>query len=110
MQTKTIEVGKVAEAIFFNKVEEGSGRALIYVESENAKQSLKDLEFTITSTKGKAFETIVKTNAFGQISSYLPVGEYTIAPVARGNKEHAAITPVSFKIEANKFTIVNLTF
>ncbi|OJG73333.1 hypothetical protein RV12_GL000740 [Enterococcus quebecensis] len=106
VQTKKIVVEEIAEAIFYNKPKQEQGRALVYLSSNDTKQSLKDLEYSITCTKGAAFATTVMTNAFGQISIYLPPGEYEIEPVVRSFIIQAK--PTSFKIEANKFTVIRL--
>ncbi|MFD2308250.1 MSCRAMM family protein [Enterococcus termitis] len=107
-QKQTIEVGKIAESIFYNKPKQTPGRALIYVSSTDAKQVINGLEYTITCTKGAALETTVMTNSFGQISVYLPPGEYEIAPLIKG-KTTATTKSANFKIEASKFTIVKLS-
>ncbi|MGX7264903.1 SpaA isopeptide-forming pilin-related protein [Enterococcus crotali] len=105
VQTKTIVAETITEAVFYNKPKQDQGRALVYLSSNDAKQVLKGLEYNIVCTKGAAFETTVVTNAFGQISIYLLPGEYTIEPAEKGR---TTTKPTSFKIEANKFTIIKL--
>lgn len=105
VQTKTIVAETIAEAVFYNKPKQEQGRALVYLSSNDAKQVLKGLEYNIVCTKGAAFETTVVTNAFGQISIYLLPGEYTIEPA---EKSRTTAKSTSFKIEANKFTIIKL--
>ncbi|GGC88567.1 SpaA isopeptide-forming pilin-related protein [Enterococcus wangshanyuanii] len=107
-QTNTIEVGTIAENIFYNKPKQIQGRALVYVSSTDAKQVLSGLQYQITCTKGNALETTAITNSFGQISIYLPPGEYEIAPLIKG-RTTSTVKPTSFKIEPNKFTIIRLT-
>lgn len=106
-QTKKIVVEEIAEAVFYNKPKQIQGRALVYLSSNDTKQVLKGLEYSITCTKGAAFETTVVSNTFGQISIYLAPGEYEIEPTVRGYSNET--TPTKFKIEANKFTIIRLT-
>ncbi|MBO0467143.1 hypothetical protein JZO73_06305 [Enterococcus plantarum] len=106
-QTKSIITGEIAEAIFYNKPKVILGRALVYVSSNNTRTVLNGLEYNIRCTKGSAYETTVLTNKFGQISTYLPPGEYEIEPVIKGYSN--ASKAKSFKIEASKFTIVRLT-
>lgn len=105
-QSKSIVSGEIIEATFYNKPKQEQGRALVYLSSNDTKQGLKGLEYSITCTKGAAFETTVVSNTFGQMSIYLPPGEYEIEPVIKG---YTSMTkPTSFKIEANKFTIIRL--
>ncbi|EOL49313.1 SpaA isopeptide-forming pilin-related protein [Enterococcus caccae] len=103
----TIVAEKIAEVTFYNMPKEQVGRALIYISSNDTKTVLSGLEYNITCTKGTALETTVVTNKFGQISTYLPPGEYEIEPVTKGYSNNSKAT--SFKIEANKFTIIRMT-
>jgi uncharacterized surface anchored protein len=114
-QTTTIAVGTIAEAVFYNEPEQTPGRALIYVSSPSGRTNqLNGLEYKIKCKKGSTYEATVATNSFGQISVYLAPGEYEITPVV---KEDEGLTPrnylpensCTFKIEANKFTIVRLS-
>jgi uncharacterized surface anchored protein len=113
-QTTTIAVGTIAEAVFYNEPKQQQGRALVYVSSPSGRtQQLNGLEYKIKCKKGSSYETTVATNSFGQISVYLAPGEYEITPVV---EEERGLTPRSlpessctFKIEANKFTIVRLS-
>lgn len=107
VQTKKIVAKEIVEATFYNKKKQEQGRALVYLSSSDATQPLKGLEYSITCTKGEAFETTVVTNALGQVSIYLAPGEYEIMPVIRGYSTKTEVT--SFKIEANKFTMIELT-
>ncbi|WP_348921923.1 SpaA isopeptide-forming pilin-related protein [Enterococcus rotai] len=106
-QNTKIVAETITEVTFYNQPKEELGRALVYLSSNDAKQTLHGLEYSITCTKGAAFETTVVTNKFGQISTYLPPGEYEIEPVVKGYSTASKAT--SFKIEANKFTIIRLT-
>ncbi|MGX7202544.1 hypothetical protein BCR22_12715 [Enterococcus plantarum] len=106
VQNKEIVVQEIAEATFYNKPKQQQGRALVYLSSNDAKQSLKGLEYSITCIKGAAFETSVISNAFGQMSIYLPPGEYEIMPVIKNFSTKPETT--RFKIEANKFTMIKL--
>lgn len=106
-QNTKIVAETITEVTFYNQPKEELGRALVYLSSNDAKQALHGLEYSITCTKGAAFETTVVTNKFGQISTYLPPGEYEIEPVVKGYSTASKAT--SFKIEANKFTIIRLT-
>ncbi|WP_206913072.1 hypothetical protein IGL98_000753 [Enterococcus sp. DIV0840] len=105
-QTKSIVAGEITEATFYNKPKQEQGRALVYLSSKDAKKELKGLEYSITCTKGAAFETTVVSNTFGQMSIYLPPGEYEIEPVVKGYTN--TTKPKSFKIEAKKFTVIRL--
>lgn len=104
-QTKTIRVEKMAEAVFYNKPKVISGRAIVYLSSSNTNQTLQGLAFRITC-KGTGVEKTVVSNRFGQMSIYLSPGEYSIKPAV---KDHLGIIKsTSFKIEANRFTIIRL--
>lgn len=105
-QNKSIAAGEITEATFYNKPKQEQGRALVYLSSNDAKQGLKGLEYNITCIKGGTFETTVVSNTFGQMSIYLPPGEYEIEPVVKSYT--FTPKPTSFKIEVNKFTIIRL--
>ncbi|MTD38401.1 hypothetical protein GIX45_07145 [Erwinia sp. CPCC 100877] len=114
-QTTTIAVGTIADAVFYNAPKQQQGRALVYVTSPSDRvQKLNRLEFKIKCKKGSSYETTVATNSFGQISVYLAPGEYEIIPTVTQDegltpRNYLPESSCTFKIEANKFTVVRLS-
>lgn len=106
-QAVAIVAGESAEVVFYNQEKQQQGRALIYVSTKRLDQSIKGIDFVITSKGKTVFEKTVTTNMFGQISVYLPVGEYEITPLVQSSDK--TVKPANrFQIEANKFTVVNI--
>ncbi|MHC5227714.1 SpaA isopeptide-forming pilin-related protein [Enterococcus sp. LJL99] len=103
-QTKTIEVGKTTEAIFYNEIKPRSGLLNIYLSSSNSETSLANIEYQIVSSENDKVIDTIKTNEFGQASVALPVGEYKLVPTISFLDEQAQ----TFKVEEGKLTIIHL--
>lgn len=104
----TIIAKETTEIDFYNNPNQ-EGRALIFVNSTNNLTNISGLTYKITLLDSRIEKTYdVVTNNYGQISIYLPIGEYKIESTTQTGNNNLGRN-ANFTINPSQLTIVNLS-